>query len=440
LIVACGAPRAARADGPLDDLPAARAVGRAGAGLVSDDGDGAVRACPAGLARRSVRRGLVALGSFDPDVHVRVARPDAPDLADQASGALAPAVFAAGGGGRFVIGASYATTAAWARQLPIPALGQPPGDVARLDPLRYAGLSGSYQRRTLAAAVAVRISDMLALGASVRFDRVSLRERRRAWAGFAGRDAADDARRDVDLALRADQGVVPGGAIGALIAPGDVPIEVALGVAVTAPASLDGTATATAAGTPTVAALAPTATIGLPATVTARTGVRWLGERWSVEVDGELWLAPLRSAPRWTVAGVRVVDETGAAGAIAQVPSLLVTRAHAAVRAALEVELAPGFAWLTAGYAHVQGATPRAFVAPVFGDLGGDTGALGVELSAAGLTMSAGWARTFARTVDLDDHGAVEQLNPFGAGASASAGRYTTTTDRFGISVELALD
>ncbi len=430
---------AARADGPQDDLPSGRAIGRAGTGVVSDDGAGALLACPAGLARRDGRRGLAALTGYDPDLAIRSPRADAPAIADQATGALAPAVFAAGGVGRFVIGVGYATSAAWSRQLPVPALGQPPDDVARLDPHRYAGLSGSYQRRTLAAAAAVRISDTIAVGASLRLDRVGLRERRRAWAGFAGRDAADDARRDVDLELRADQGIVPGGALGVLIAPGDVPIELALGVAATAPAALDGNATATAAGTPTVDAIAPTATIALPATITARAGVRWLGERWSLELGAELWLAPRRSAPIWIVRGVRVVDETGAAAALPEVPSLLITRSHAAVRAALDVEVAPGFAWLTAGYAHVQGATPRASVGPAFADLGGATGALGVEVSAAGLTIAAGWSRTFGATVDTAST-RLTQVNPFGPGAAAPVGAITTTSDRVGLSVELALD
>ncbi|MCE9579459.1 MAG: hypothetical protein K8W52_40425 [Deltaproteobacteria bacterium] len=430
----------ARADGPLDDLPAARAIGRAGTGLVSDDGAGALTACPAGLARRDVRRGTAGLTAFDPDVTLTGARPAAPVIADQATGSLAPAVFAAGSVGRFVIGVGYATTAAWTRQLPIPELRQPPADVTRLDPHRYAGLSGSYQRRTLAAGLAVRISDTIAVGASLRLDRVGMRERRRAWAGYPDRfDDPDDASRDVDLELRADQGVVPGGALGVMIAPGDVPIELALGVAATAPAALDGTATATAAGIPTVDALAPTAAIDLPATVTARAGVRWLGERWALELGGELWFAPGRDAPVWTVRGVRVVDQTGKSAALTEVPSTLVTQAHGALRASLDVELAPGFAWLTAGYAHVQGATPRAFVGPAFADLGGDTGALGVELTAAGFTISAGWSRTFARSVDTADT-RLTQVNPFGPVAAATIGTVTTTSDRVGVAVELALD
>lgn len=435
------AARAAHADAPGDDLPSARAVGRAGTGLVSDDGAGALLANPGALARRSQARGQASLTVVDEDVAVTA--PDhAAEVTDQSTGALAPAAAAEDGlRDDLVIAAGYATTASWSRALPVPAPGQPAADVARLFPHRYAGLGGSYTRRTVAAALAWRVSDSLAIGATGRLDQVTLDERRRLWAGFAGRDAADDPTRDVDLELRATDGVVPGGALGLLFAPIDAPVELALAASVSAPAHLDGAATATQVAAPTVETVAPTATIDLPATVTARAGARWLAERWTVELGGELSLAPGRSAPDWTVGGVRIVDPTtSVAATLTRVPSLDVTGMHGRVSAAVDVELARGLCWLTAGYAWSSRATPLAYTAPVFAELGGHTAAAGVELSAAGFTITAGWSRTFAETATLEA-GLVDQVNPFGAGAAtANLGRYRTDRDLFALALEITLD
>src|SRR5690348_16496974 len=79
------------ADAPGDDLPAARAVGRAGTGLVSDDGAGALFANPGALARRSQARGQASLLSADQDVSYA---PGSIVISDQATGALAPAAAA----------------------------------------------------------------------------------------------------------------------------------------------------------------------------------------------------------------------------------------------------------------------------------------------------------------------------------------------------------
>ncbi len=432
--------RTARADGPTDDLPAGRAIGRAGTGLVSDDGLGALFANPGGLARRRTARAQASALVTDTDVHVTP-----PDgrivVADQATGDVAPSVAAELAAGPLVIGAGYATTAAWTRALPVPAAGQPDADVAALFPHRYAGLSGSYLRRTVAAGAALRLTDWLAVGVSGRLDHVSLDERRHLWAGFAGRDGADDPSRDVDLELRASDVAVPGGVVGALIAPVDAPIEIALAATVTGPAHLGGSAAAASTGGPTVTSVAPTAAIDLPASATVRAGVRWLAERWTLEVGGDLAVAPARSAPSWTVAGVRVVDpSTSVAAELAVVPSLLVTQAHGSARAAVDVEVAPGLCWVTAGYAWSSPSTPGAYTAPVFGELGGHTGAAGVELTAAGFTITAGWSRTFVRGADVE-LGRVDQVNPFAGGAAtANLGRYRTDRDLVAITLELALD
>jgi hypothetical protein len=174
-----------------------------------------------------------------------------------------------------------------------------------------------------------------------------------------------------------------------------------------------------------------------------RAGARWLAARWTAEVEGELALAPSRSAPAWTVTGVRVVDPTtGVAAQLGEVPSLAVTGAHGSARAAVDVELARGLCWLTAGYAWSSRSTPYAYVAPAFADLGGHTIAGGIELTAAGFTITAGWSRTLTTTA-IVDAGAVTQVNPFGAAAGAAIanlGTYRTDRDLVAIAVELALD
>ncbi|HTJ41110.1 MAG TPA: hypothetical protein VL463_03415 [Kofleriaceae bacterium] len=427
------------ADAPGDDLPAARAVGRAGTGLVSDDGAGALIANPGALARRGQARGQASLVSDDQDLSYATG---SITIGDQASGALAPAAAAEDAiGDALVVGAGYATTAAWTRALPVPAGGQPAMDVAKLYPHRYAGLGGSFTRRTVAAALAWRATDSLAIGASARLDQVSLDERRRLWAGFAGRDDANDPTRDVDLQLRGSDGVVPGGAIGALFAPTDAPIELAVAAGATAPAHLDGDVTAAQVGAPTVEEVAPSARIDLPASLTVRAGARFLAERWTLEIGGDLALAPARSEPTWAIEGVRVIDPTTKVAAdLTSVPSLYTTGAHGSARAAVDVEIAEGLCWLTAGYAWSSRSTPLVTTAPVFAELGGHTAAAGLELTAQGFTITAGWSRTFAATAVIDQ-GAVTQVNPFAAGAAvANLGTYTTDRDLFALSVELALD
>jgi len=431
--------RVVAADSATDDLPSARSVGRAGTGLVSDDTAGALYANPGGLARRSNPRGAIAVAVTDPAVSY-TAPGDALAVTDQASGLIAPAVTAADGVGRVVIAAGYATTAAWSIALPAPRTGQPDADVARLFPHRYAGLGGSFTRHTAAAGAAMRVADWLALGVTARLDRVALDDDRRAWAGFAGRDRADDPSRDVEVAL-AGTAITPGGALGALIAPDDAPVELALAVSGSAPAHLDGSARVNSDGAPVIEAMVLSASLTLPAILTARAGARWLAERWTLEVGGELAIAPGRSAPAWTVRGVRVVDAATQVGApLDRVPALLVSQPHGALRAALDVEVAPGLCWLTAGYAWSSSSVPRASLAPAFADTGGHTGALGLEWTAAGFTITAGWARTFTHTVTVDT-GTITQVNPFDAGAAvANLGRYRTSRDVVAIGLELALD
>ena len=124
----------------------------------------------------------------------------------------------AGTVGPLVIGAGFAVTETMDRRLPAPGPGDDPA-IAALYPHRYAGTEARWSRRALAVAASWRAADWLAIGASATLAQVDLRETRRLWAGFNGRDRLGDPARDVTVALSGGDGLVPGGAIGALIAP-----------------------------------------------------------------------------------------------------------------------------------------------------------------------------------------------------------------------------
>ena len=440
LAIAALAPSPAAADG-LAELPTPRAIGRAGAGLVSDDGGGAVLANPAGMARRDTTRVQVGGVAVDHDLSYRSAQPAAPDISDAGAPALAPLVAAQTTIGPLVVGAAYATTAQRERRLPVPRPDQSDADVVRLFPHRYAGLSSTVKRRTAAAAAAVRATDWLAVGLTVSLSRAELDERRRLWAGFGGRDPLASASRDVELGLDGVDAVVPAAGLGALIAPASAPLEIALAASWSDDVDVDGDAAASADGTPQVSARRARARTEVAAPLLLRAGVRWLGERWAAEVGGDLWILPGGiDRPRWRVDGLDVIDDTGLRAPIDDVPSLLAQRSHGALRAAIDAEVLAGFVWLTAGWAWSGAATPADRQTPAFADLGGHTAALGVEIATGGITVTAGWSRLFG-TTRWAEPGAVPRENPFDAGTEpANTGRYQGSRDVIGVAVELALE
>jgi hypothetical protein len=439
LIAGTTAAPPAAADG-LAEIAPPRTTGRAGTGLVSDDGAGAVLSAPAGLARRDGVRVQAALAIVDHDLTIVTPQAASPAIADRSEPAAVPQIAVQGAIGPVVVGAVIATTAARDRRLPSPRPLQPDADVSRLFPHRYAGLASTVRRDTFAIGAATRPTEWLAVGAGAALSRVELGEERRLWAGFSGRDPLGAPGRDVGLALDGSDDAVPSLTASALLAPASAPLELALAATWSGDLALAGAAAASADGTPSITAGDPRARLTVDAPLVVRAGARWLGERWAAELGGDLWLHTRGvDAPRWSIDGLRVSDETTLSVAIDDVPALLAQRSHGAVRAAVDIEVASGFVWLTAGWSWSGASVPAGRQTAGFADLGGHTAAAGVEISAGGIAISAGWARTMAAARDVP--GQVLQHNPFGAGAApANAGRYDAARDTVGLSVELSLD
>jgi hypothetical protein len=438
------------AAGGLDfDLLGARAIGRAGTSTVSGDGGAALVMNPAGLARSSSLRVQLGLALHDDDASYRA--PDSaaamsPTVIDRSEPALTPSAAVHGALGPIVVGVALLELGHLDRLLPEPEFGEMVEDVIRLYPHRYGGLALSYRRRVAVVGAAIRVGDWLGLGLSVGGSDVELAERRRVWAGFAGRDPLGIPTRDLDLTLSARDRVVPFASAGVLVAPPSLPIELALAVAASGDAFLDGDV-----------ALARTADadfpvvdtdpgereaelrLGLP--TTARAGARYLGERFLVELGADLtWLRDAGKVPVWQARGIAVIDQTGAVAAMGEVPSLVSQRNHAAVRGAVDVEVVPGLLWLTAGYAYATAATGRSHMSPGFGDTGGHTLSLGAEGTWNQITLALGIARRISRAVALmPAESDVFMENPFDAGtASAGAGRHERSHDAVGLTMEVA--
>ncbi len=435
----------ARGDGELG-LLSPRAIGHAGAALVSDDGVGALFACPAAIARRSERRGQVAGLFIDDDVWL--AGGDHPRISDRGPAELIPLAGVIGTLGPLVVGVGVATTASIDRRLPAPEPGLPAETVSADFPHRYAALEARWTRRTVALGVAARPTEWLAIGAAATFARVDTTERRRVWAGFGGRDTPlGNPVRDVDVAIAATDGFVAGGAIGALLAPGDVPIELALGASWSDDVRAGGEATVAVARTPVIGAVLPPTVeaadaravgrFGSPLTLHA--GVRWVGARFAVEAGATAWTYPSRADDAWEITAARIVDASGASAPIAGLATRIGRRSHGALHGSVDLELLPGFAWLSAGYGWRGAAqtTPATTLGGV--DRGGHTLAFGAELTAGAAIITLGWSRQLARTTTVGAPG-LPWDNPLAAETlAANLGIHGHSRDLIAIGLELAL-
>ena len=449
LLVAASA-GSARAGGLDLDLFGTRSIGRAGTAVVSGDGGTSILVNPAGLARRTETRAQVGVALHDADSTYQA--PDAeaensPMIRDRAQPVSAPSAGVATSLGPVVLGGAILVAGSLERTLPSPQVGQPPADVERLFPHRYGGLELDFRRRVLVVGAATRIGEWLGVGIAAGAADVEIGERRRLWAGFAGRTADEQvgaAAWDVDLSLRATDHFVPLAAAGVLVAPPQLPVEMAAAVTWSADAFPDGTASLIAAGesSPVIIDSGAGAELRVASPTVLRTGLRYLGERFTAELAGDLiWHREAGKLPVWRVHDLAVQDVlSGRVDAVERVPSLAAVRDHAAVRGAVDVEAVPGLLWLTAGYAFATAGTARAHLSPVFGDTGGHTLAIGAEASWNLVTVTLGYARLIAatRTVGADQT-AVEVVNPFDAGtAPAAPGRHGRAHDAVGLAIEVA--
>lgn len=431
------------------DTGSARAIGRAGAALVGDDGGTALLANPGGLVRRDVWRAQLAVGLHDHDLRYhprdRNSANDGtvPVIEDHGAAAAAPEIALQGPVGPVVVGAAYLEPAELVRELPALAPDTDTTGIAIRFPHRYAGTALAYREQTLVVGAAIRAGDWLGLGASLGLTRARATERRHIWAGMADRELVGAPVRDIAVAT-SGSGVALVATGGALVAPPSLPVELAASVRVTTGSRVRGTAAASRVGDeasrppfPALAIDAPEARASLPPVLVARAGARYLGERMIVEVNGDL-TAPLDSAGTWRVTGVRITDDTGAVAELDALPLLLDRQTHGAVRVAADVEVVPGFLWLSAGYAYRTRATPLRRTTPAFADLGGHTLAAGAEVYGNGLVLSIGYARTAPtdRTVTTSD---LRSTNPFDAGTETiGLGTYEGGHDAVGAALEIA--
>jgi hypothetical protein len=445
LAVATGASGAASAE-PIDlDLPTARHVARAGAALVSDDGAGALLANPASLARQEATRAELGIALRDADGSFRAspAASDAPTIEDRGAPRVVPAAFAAAAVGGVVLAAGYVESADARAELPAPEPGQPPGDVARLFPHRYGGTGSGVRCRTLLFGAGARLGEWLGVGAALHASDAEVSEARAVWAGFAGRDIVGDPTRDLALTMSAHDRLVLGGALGVLIAPPDAPFEIAFGVRARGRVAGQGDADLTAthgASRPAPELDQPRSEIELQGRVVLAAGARYLGERVTVELGGEL-AEPTGDAPRWRLEGVSVRDDTGALGRLDEVPALAIERRRIAGRIAVDVAAIEDFLWLTAGYGLARAARAPSRLAPAAIDLAGHTLAIGAEASWDDVSLALGYARVFSRSRAVDAATTdVALINPFGQGAGtapAAAGRYDQAADSIALDLRV---
>jgi hypothetical protein len=431
----------ARADGFVVDSGSPRSIGRAGVGTVSDDGGGALLVDPAALARRQATRAQLGIAWSADSIDWLDDDPSAPVARGQAASSIVPfAAFAVDVRG-FVVAVAAMTSGATDRALrPVGQL--PPTAVGNLFDYRYTGSSGSLRRDTATIGAAHRLGDSVAIGASVALSRVAISEQRRIWAGFSGTATVGDPAHDVDLTL-SGVGWSPSAVAGVLVAPTDTRVELAASLGIAQPATATGGVTVATAPTGSLVSASSdgaTARIDLPQVVTLRTGARWLGDRWIVEVDGDLWLLPASAAaPVWQLVGVHVVDASTATADVTALPSRASARTHGAVRAAIDVELAAGFLWATAGYAYRSSGTDSARLSATFGELESHTAALGLEATAGGYTLTLGWSHAWAISrAPATTRWSLD--NPFAAGdAAVPLGTYRGGGDVVGIFVDAEL-
>jgi hypothetical protein len=256
-----------------------------------------------------------------------------------------------------------------------------------------------------------------------------------------GISVAGDPRRDVELAFEATDNFVPSAVAGVLIAPEEGSLELGASIGWSGRANASGSVAAN--GTlmgPTVRTSSADASLAFRPPVTARFGVRYLADRFSVEANGDLWIARKNtSSIAWDINGLRVVDPSTVSVDLVGVPSRLSQRNHGAVRVSGDIQLIAGFLWATTGYAYTVGSTTESRLSTSFGDLGGHTMAIGIEGSSSGFTYTLGWSRTWATAKSGGDALALD--NPFGAGdANLKRSSFDQTADQLGFLVDIELD
>jgi len=437
------APAQLHADGIAIVGGSPRAIGRAGAATVGDDGGGALLINPAAMARRDTTRAQLGAAVVEDAVQWQSDTEASALSSGQAGSRLAPLGAAVAALGNWVLGAGMMTAAVSERMLPRPGESQVPLGTAY--DYRYAGIIGAYRRDTLAVGAARRIGDSIALGLSLGASQVNVTEQRRIWAGFAGRtyDKIGNPGTDVDLRMSATDRFATSAVAGVLYAPDDTQIELGASVGWARTVQLEGSAAATSylPRGPTIKYNAPRSSLEVPQPLAVRAGGRYAGDRVVAELDGDLWIAPSGSeSSTWHLSGIRLLDASTPLVYVdlQRLPSRISQNTRVAMRAAVDVELIAGFLWGTAGYAYSTLGTPASRLSPSFGDLGGHTLGLGLETTAGGVTVTFGWSRTWSLATKAPT--ALQLDNPFQAGdGPVPPGTYDGSLDQIGILLEVEI-
>ncbi len=428
----------ARAGGLVVAGGSPRAIGRAGAGTVGDDGGGALLVNPAAMARRDSARGQLGLALVDDEI---AWEPETGPIArNQSPSSIVPMGAAIGSIGGWIIGVGAMTAAVSERSLIRLPGDFPPEGLGNRFEFRYAGIAGAIRRDAVVAGVARRIGDTLAVGLSFAGARVAVSETRRLWAGFGGRDPIGSPEQDIEVSMGGRDAFVPGVVAGVLIAPEESPLEVAASIGWSHRVRVDADVAGLGAPRgPIVQRTRPAATLDLRQPWALRAGARYLSDRFVLELGGDLWAVPRSAeATAWHLDGVTVVDVSGLEAPLARVPSRISQRTHGALRAAVDAELISGFLWATAGYAYSIGAVAGARQSPTFGEISGHTLAFGLEAAVGGFTVTAGWSRTWGNTIRPRSELALD--NPFQAGDRAlPPGAYDGSIDQLGIMIDAEL-
>jgi hypothetical protein len=440
------APAQVHADGIAIVGGSPRAIGRAGAATVGDDGGGALLINPAAMARRDTTRAQLGVAVVEDAVQWQSDAPGSPRSSGQAGSRLAPLGAAIGAVGDWILGASVMTAAVAERSLPHPTAAG--GKLGKSYDYRYAGISGTYRRDTFSVGAARRLGDSIALGLSLGASQVSVTEQRRIWAGFGGRAAPGELYiglpiADVELKMSGADHFAASAVAGVLYAPDDTQIELGASIGWARTVRLDGDASAV--GNPPDGPMvrylrAPHSALEVRQPLAARVGGRYVGDRVVAELDGDLWLAPRGSeSATWQVQGIRVVDPSQIYVDLQRVPSRISQDTHVAMRAAVDVELIPGFLWATGGYALATLGTHADRLSPSFGDLGGHTLGLGLETTSGGVTVTFGWSRTWALATRAPT--SLQLDNPFvlAGDGPVPPGTYGGSLDQVGILIEAEL-
>lgn len=434
----------------------ARALAHAGAATVSADGHAALYYNPAGMARQGGVRAQVGLALVEYDASYLTsidfgldAAP--PKVEDRAGAERAPWLGAqAGLGDRVVVGAAYYEPTVRSLAFAEPA----DYDILLPDerfehPHRYMATRWVLRRRTAGLGVAVRALPWLAVGAAALASDVRLDERRFLWAGAAS-DPVFDPAWDMAFAARGIDRFVPSGSVGLLAAPEDLPLELGASATFSAAAHLEGPARLlssrgvdSATDLPLAAAVTSPdarAAVELTLPLVARAGVRWLGSRVVAELGGEFVHVRARD-PAWKVSGVIIERRTGEVAALERVPLATWLRPGWAARAAVDVDLVPGFLSVSAGYALARAVVSRRSLSTALPDLDQHTVALGLEARTFGaiLTLGVAHGEGVARIVEQSET-RIRLEAPFDAPVPVGGGTFDGSTTVVGVGIELDLE